>query len=178
MKNFSEILSYCADILSYPNEETIPKFNNLVNTVSPTKKLGVHSTQSLLEDMQNAYIDLFVNNIEGLKCVPYASWWSENRLMGKEAVQINNFYQKCGFELNEKEFKSPPDHISLEIAFLSRILEEKKINETCEMIKNHLGWVEKLKECIGKKNSFYGTVLSITVDTINAIKEDICLKIY
>jgi TorA maturation chaperone TorD len=177
VEKLSKILSYCADILDYPEKETIQKFNSLPKEIMPATKTGTHLTQSL-EELQNAYIGLFVNNIKGLECVPYASWWSEKRLMGNETIKIKNFYQKCGFELNEKEFKSPPDHISLEIAFLSKILEEKQFNEVCEMIRKHLYWIKDLKECVERKNSFYGAVLSITINTVNTIKEDICIKIH
>jgi len=177
VKNFSLLLSYCSDIFDYPNSDPTKKFSYILKHIPIDINRKNLIDKKSLEEFQSDYINLFVNNIKGVQCVPYASWWSEKRLMGKETQKVRKFYNKCGFDINENEIKTPPDHISLEIGFLSRLIEENRWKESCEMIDKHLNWIDEFKDCIKKKDAFYGLAIEAVCSIIDIIKqEDLCLK--
>ena len=121
-----------------------------------------------LTDLETEYISLFVTSVNGVNCIPYASWWVENKIMGEETLKIQRFYENCGFKLNPEIIKGPPDHIALEIGFLSRLLEEKMLPEANKMINEHLDWVNSFSKCIhqNSKLSIYPIVTQIIVDII------------
>ncbi len=177
MKNLSEALSLCADLLLYPDDNIELNLKKLLNIYNSTKKVEELLNNKSLKDIQSHYINLFDSNIEKIECVPYASWWSAQRLMGKEALSIKEFYKECGFEFNHYEFKMPPDHMALEIGFLSLLLREEKIKEACLMINKHLWWLDKLYECVKNKSKLYGKILFMALKLINTVKEEeVCLK--
>ncbi|WP_022671254.1 TorD/DmsD family molecular chaperone [Hippea alviniae] len=177
MSELSEALGICADLLYYPEEEIKHEFARLFSLVGSTNKVDEILEGKSLSDLQSHYISMFDVKFGGVECVPYESWWSKKRLMGNEALNVEKFYERCGFRYNRDEFKMPPDHISIEIGFLSLLIEEKRFEEACKMVREHLGWVNKFYECVKDKSKIYGEILSILVNFLNKIKKgEVCLS--
>ncbi|MCB2180490.1 MAG: molecular chaperone TorD family protein [Desulfobulbaceae bacterium] len=72
---------------------------------------------SSLQDLQIAHAELFLGPFE-LKASPYGSTYLEKarRIMGDSTMQVVQLYRKAGLEVDIKE---PPDHIVIELEFLS-----------------------------------------------------------
>jgi len=183
IKSIYNALSYCSDLLNYPDRTAIHKIDSLkklipdLNRPQPVttfQKQKLSFKTEKLTDLETEYINLFVTNINGVNCVPYASWWVENKLMGEETVQIEKFYENCGFKLDPEIIKGPPDHIALEIGFLSRLLEEKMLSEVNQMVNEHLDWVNPFSKCVhqNSKLSIYPIVTQTIVDIITHLKKE------
>jgi putative dimethyl sulfoxide reductase chaperone len=69
------------------------------------------------EELQVAHAELFVGPFE-LKASPYGSTYLEKtrRIMGESTMKVLKHYQKAGLEV---DIKQPPDHIAIELEFLS-----------------------------------------------------------
>jgi putative dimethyl sulfoxide reductase chaperone len=69
------------------------------------------------EELQIAHAQLFVGPFE-LKASPYGSTYLEKtrRIMGDSTMEVLKHYQKAGLEV---DIKQPPDHIAIELEFLS-----------------------------------------------------------
>ena len=108
----------------------------------------------------------------------------EGRLWGDTTVEVNRIYKKFGFTLDE-DFKDTPDHLSAELAFLSKLSELEK--EYAEQglkgskegvrsvkkyfLKNHLlKWFPSFKGKVVKQAnlSYYKEVLNFLEMALNA----------
>lgn len=69
------------------------------------------------EELQVAHAELFIGPFE-LKASPYGSTYLEKtrRVMGDSTMEVLKHYQKAGLEV---DIKQPPDHIAIELEFLS-----------------------------------------------------------
>ncbi len=177
MNELSEALGVCADLLYYPEKEIKDELAKLFSLVGSTNKVDEILKDKSLDDLQSHYINMFDAKFGGVECVPYESWWFKKRLMGNEALSVERFYEKCGYRYNRDELKMPPDHISVEIGFLSLLIEEKRFKEACKMVKEHLGWINEFYKCVKDKSKIYGEILSILVNLLNRIKKgEVCLS--
>ncbi len=169
-ESVANALFLCADALFYPESDFFELLDELGigNLCEPNKTL---------EDYQSEYISLFEANHRGIECVPFASWWYDRRLMGNEAIKLKRFYESCGFKFNEKTFKMPWDHVAIELSFLANLIVSGKCSYALKMIDNHLGWLEKFRECLKAKSSIYSTIVGYACELIKLIrKEEICQK--
>ena len=66
-------------------------------------------------------------------------------LMGDSALHLLKVYHQCGLEVPE-EFKGCPDHIALELEFLSYLYQWTTDIEIKTFIEGHLDWIPLLKE--------------------------------
>jgi TorA maturation chaperone TorD len=66
-------------------------------------------------------------------------------LRGDSALHMQAVFQQTGVEV-PKEFKSCPDHLVLELEFLSALYGEATDREVRQFIQDHLDWVPQLKE--------------------------------
>ncbi|WP_025209211.1 TorD/DmsD family molecular chaperone [Hippea sp. KM1] len=178
VKGLSVALGLCADLLFYPDEDIRQDLKNLFGLVNISTEEVEGLLEGLsLEDLQAHYIALFDVNRESIQCVPYESWWQKGRLMGDVAIELKDFYRSCGFDFNEDEFKMPADHVSLQIAFICRLLDEGMVDEACFMINKHTDWIGRLYSCVEQRSKIYGKLLRITLDLINDIKEgELCRR--
>ncbi len=176
-------LSYCSDLLNYPDIRTIHKIDSLkelsadfndYQLATAYQKQDLSYKPEKLAEIETEYTGLFVTGIDGVKCVPYASWWIEGKLMGEATIKIEKFYEYCGFKLDPEIIKGPPDHIALEIGFLTRLLEEKMPLEAVNMINGHLGWITRFTKCVHQngKLSLYPFVTQLTANIIAYLKEE------
>lgn len=127
---------------------------------------------SFEEDLRVEYARLFVGPYE-LHAPPYGSVYldGEKRLIGTSTLEVVKFYEKAGLVIDQ-DLKEPPDHIALELEFMSYLLsreaeslEEKNQkaaaevrNLTAQFFKKYLNpWIppfcQKIRE--GSEHPFY-----------------------
>jgi len=92
-------------------------------------------------------------------------------LMGDSAIHLSTLFQYCGLEVAEP-FKGMPDHILIELEFLSYLYQEVGEEEIKRFIKDHLDWIPFLKESFEKADAhpFYISLIEILDLFINQEK--------
>ena len=82
--------------------------------------------------------------------------------MGDSALHLLEIYHQCGLEASE-EFKGCPDHIAMELEFLSYLYRWATDVEIKMFIKDHLNWTPLLKEELDRRHPhpFYVTALEV-----------------
>ena len=60
--------------------------------------------------------------------------------MGDSAIHLLTIFQQCGLEVAEP-FKGMPDHIIIELEFLSYLYQEAGDREIKRFIEDHLDWI-------------------------------------
>ena len=73
-------------------------------------------------------------------------------LMGDSAVHMAAIFQQSGVEVPEK-FRACPDHLVLELEFLSALYGKATDRESKQFIQDHLDWVPELKESLLRHHS-------------------------
>ena len=93
-------------------------------------------------------------------------------LMGDSALHLLEIYHHCGLEVPE-EFKGYPDHIALELEFLSYLYQWATDIEIKTFIEDHLDWIPLLKEELKKfqAHPFYISALETLDLFLNDEKE-------
>ncbi len=93
---------------------------------------------------------------------PLAFASEKGLLMGDSALHLLEVYLQCGLEMAE-EFKSCPDHLVIELEFLSYLYQQATQADIQTFISDHLDWIPLLREELKRfqPNSFYGHVLEI-----------------
>lgn len=132
--------------------------------------------QTFLEVLKNEYDTHFSCSIGGgisliesyykpwtqdMTCsLPFAS--SKGYLVGDSAVHLSELYRHCHIEVPE-EFKAYPDHLVLELEFLSFLYQWATDGEIKKFIRDHLDWIPSLKEAFIRHHvhSFYLSVLEV-----------------
>jgi len=162
------VLYLCADILDYPDETYIEKLDEL-------KLLLNYSFEEFdLEYIESEYISIFSMSATKLKCVPYASWWLDGKMSGLSTSKIKNFYKKCGYTFDETLVEKPVDHISLMLAFVAILLEEKKFKEINEFIR-FLSWLNDFANSLdnASKIKYFKYAIDTAQQIINSLKEEV-----
>jgi TorA maturation chaperone TorD len=93
-------------------------------------------------------------------------------LMGDSALHMLELYQYFGLQLPE-DFNCQPDHLVLELEFLSFLYENYSIKETNQFINDHLDWIVDLIE---KSQEF--DVPDFYITTLNAVNSFILRESY
>ncbi len=134
------------------------------------------SPQTLLRELKKEYDRLFSDTgRERISLVEsfYKSWTQDPHcplpfakekgfLMGDSALHLLALFQQCGIEVSDS-FKGMPDHLILELEFLSYLYQRAE-NEAIErFIKDHLDWIPFLKEACEKAHahSFYISLIDV-----------------
>jgi TorA maturation chaperone TorD len=102
--------------------------------------------------------------------LPFAS--SRGYLMGDAAVHLSEVYRQCHIEVPE-EFKGCPDHLVLELEFLSHLYQWATDREVKKFIGNHLDWISSLKKEFIKHpiHPFYVAALDVLDLFLNQERE-------
>jgi TorA maturation chaperone TorD len=130
----------------------------------------------LLKDLGEEYSRLFSElNEEGISLVEsfYKPWtldphctlpFASQRgfLMGDSALHLLEIYRQCGLEAAD-EWKGAPDHLVLELEFLSTLYRRATDLEVNQFMKDHLDWIPLLKEEIerSRPHPFYRSALEV-----------------
>jgi TorA maturation chaperone TorD len=130
----------------------------------------------LLKDLRGEYNRLFSEiSEEGVSLVesfykpwtldphctlPFAS--QKGFLMGDSALHLLEIYRQCGLETAD-EWKGAPDHLVLELEFLSTLYRRATDRVVEQFIKDHLDWIPLLKEKIDRSgpHPFYRSALEV-----------------
>lgn len=180
------IRGHCYRLLAgcfyYPNKELFAQdnvFENLTESFEKTypplavfsrqmeDAISCYSNEELLVD----YSKLFVGPFE-LKAPPYGSVYLDEgrRVMGESTMEVMNIYRSEGLVL-DKEFKEMPDHIAVELEFMSFLvykelkeLQERDFDAAIEILEKqeiflscYLSWIPHFCRMVkeGTDNGFY-----------------------
>jgi TorA maturation chaperone TorD len=143
---------------------------------------------SLMGELKNEYDRLFSGVCgEGVSLVesyhkpwtrdvlcplPFAS--GRGLLMGDPAVHLLDVYRECGLEVAE-EFRAFPDHLVMELEFLSYLYRWADDVQIGIFIKDHLDWIPLLKEELKKlhPHPFYNGLLEALDLFLKAEKDEL-----
>ena len=114
--------------------------------------------ETLSKDLREQYDRLFSGlNTEGISLVEsfYKPWTRDPHctlsfaserglLMGDSAIHLLEIYRTCDLEVAE-EFKGCPDHLVMELEFLSYLYEQATDSEMRRFIEDHLDWIPLLQ---------------------------------
>jgi TorA maturation chaperone TorD len=132
--------------------------------------------ETLLIDLRGEYARLFTGQdgsliflvescykswTKDLSCsLPFAS--ETGLLMGDPGIHLLEVYRRCDLEVAE-EFRSCPDHLAMELEFLSYLYRWTSEREVKRFITDHLDWISGLKEKCKPfdPHPFYGNAIEI-----------------
>jgi TorA maturation chaperone TorD len=102
--------------------------------------------------------------------LPFAK--EKGYLMGDSALHLQTLYRHCSLEIPDL-FKGMPDHLVLELEFLSFLYQCTGDQEIRKVIEDHLDWIPLLKEECKKAQAhpFYLTLTDMLQLFINSEKE-------
>ncbi|MGB9627452.1 MAG: TorD/DmsD family molecular chaperone [Thermodesulfobacteriota bacterium] len=134
------------------------------------------SSQLLLEDLKEEYHRLFSDTgKERISLVEsfYKPWTQDPHcflpfakekgfLMGDSAIHLLAIFQQCGIEVSDS-FKGMPDHLVIELEFLSYLYQKAEDQVIERFIKDHLDWIPLLKEACERANAhpFYMSLIDV-----------------
>jgi TorA maturation chaperone TorD len=104
-------------------------------------------------------------------CVlPFAT--EKGLLMGDSALHLLALYKQCGLEM-EGEYRGMPDHLVMELEFLSFLYQRATDREIERFIEDHLDWISLLREKFKEFQShpFYRSVLEVLLLFLRKEKE-------
>jgi TorA maturation chaperone TorD len=83
-------------------------------------------------------------------------------LMGDSAIHLSTLFQQCKIEVAEP-FKGMPDHVVIELEFLSYLYQGGGEEEVKRFIEDHLDWIPLLKEEFEKAHAhpFYISLIEM-----------------
>ena len=92
--------------------------------------------------------------------LPFAS--DKGFLMGDSAIHLSMIYGECGLE-PEPTFKGMPDHLIIELEFLSYLYQAGDNKVIRAFIEDHLDWIPYLKKEVDRSHPhpFYASALEI-----------------
>jgi TorA maturation chaperone TorD len=98
--------------------------------------------------------------------LPFAS--ERGLLMGDSALHLLEIYHQCGLEVSE-EFRGCPDHIAMELEFLSYLYQRATDIEIKTFIEDHMDWIPLLDEEFKRfhPHPFYGSSMEVLVLFLN-----------
>jgi putative dimethyl sulfoxide reductase chaperone len=93
-------------------------------------------------------------------------------LMGDSAVHLSRVYQGCGLEIAEP-LKGMPDHLIVELEFLSYLYQWAEDKDVGTFIKHHFDWIPLLIERgrAAHPHPFYGSLLEFLGLFVEAERE-------
>jgi TorA maturation chaperone TorD len=113
---------YEPEVKLFEEEKVCQNLADLLKHLCPEASESAGAMQHALErsdqeELQVAHAELFLGPFE-LKASPYGSTYleKERTIMGDSTMEVLNHYRKAGLEVDIQE---PPDHISIELEFLS-----------------------------------------------------------
>jgi TorA maturation chaperone TorD len=94
--------------------------------------------------------------------LPFAS--ERGLLMGDSAVHLLEVFRQCGLEVAD-EWRGAPDHLVMELEFLSYLYGFATDLEVKQFIKDHLDWIPLLKEELERSDAhpIYRSALEVLV---------------
>jgi TorA maturation chaperone TorD len=102
--------------------------------------------------------------------LPFAT--EKGLLMGDSALHLLALYRQCGLEV-EGEYRGMPDHLIMELEFLSYLYRWEKDEDIKRFIEDHLDWTTLLREKFKEFHShpFYRSTLEVLLLFLHKEKE-------
>ncbi len=100
-------------------------------------------------------------------------------LQGDYALHMAEIYRQLSINV-PPEFRATPDHLILELEFLSLLFRYATPQQTQIFIADHLDWVAELKEVIDRvrPNSFYSRIIELIILFLSYEKKEGADQIY
>ena len=143
-------------------------------------------SKNLLGDLKAEYARLFSDlSEESLSLVEsfYKPWTQDvhcslpfaserGLLMGDSALHLLEIYRQCSLEVSE-EFRGCPDHIAMELEFLSYLYQWATDVEIKMFIEDHLNWIPLLEEELNRRDPhpLYVSALEVLTLFLNRERE-------
>lgn len=198
----SKIYSWLASFyLSEPNDELLkaasePKLIEALTLLFQQQRskealhILPHLNKGSIEDIKNEFYSLFLIPIRGKYIPMYESCFREKigdkygNLWGKVTEEVQKFYRKTGFKAIFPTNVYAPDHIGIELAFMSKMCQEelryinacnleearKMRNAQKAFLKDHLlTWIDDfLKKVINSPiANFYKHIAALTLEFVH-----------
>jgi len=148
--------------------------------------LKEEGSENFLRDLNNEYDRLFSGLSQDSISLAesfYKPWTADPRsplpfaserglLMGDSALHLLEIYRQCGLEVSE-EFKGSPDHVAMELEFLSYLHQWATDVEIKMFIEDHLNWIPLLREELNQRDPhpFYVSALEVLTLFLNRERE-------
>ncbi len=124
-----------------------------------------------IQEIRDDFKDLFL--YPNGKLMPYESLYvyplnESSHLWGKSSAEVIDFYNLAGLSIDE-EFELSPDHISVELIFMSYLIEKGLINLQKRFIEEHLSrWIPKFCDKLQtySKTAFFKEIANILRDFV------------
>ncbi len=146
--------------------------------------------ESSIQEIRDEFNSLFLVPIRGRYIPPYESCFRERigdrygNLWGKVTEDVQKFYRETGFNIILPPNIYAPDHIGLELAFLSKLCEvELGYLKTCNVeearrkrdiqrafLKDHLStWINDFSKDVirSPSSNFYKNIAKLTADFVH-----------
>jgi len=103
---------------------------------------------------------------------PLAFSTEKGLLMGDCALHLLALYEQCGLKV-EREYQGMPDHLFMELEFLSFLYQRATDREIKRFIEDHFDWVTLLREAFEEfhSHSFYRSALEVLLLFLRKEKE-------
>ncbi len=134
-------------VFSYPSIETLSQIRSIADEIPHYRSMAERILTMPLEDVQTEYTKLFVTDHPRLHCPPYESYYREGTVYGNSSVEVRELYEKFGLEYSFEG--EPPDHISVELEFLS-------LTEDLEFARRMMEWVPEFARRVKESSVIYG----------------------
>ncbi len=141
MSELGDAFRFLARGFQYPTElkfiqigwEVIEKLSKDLSITVPT-----NTPPQNLKELQTEYVRLFISSPLGVAAPPYASYYMNKTglLLQEGAQEALRFYREIGVE--PENSSEPPDHISLELAFVGMLLDQNRVHLLNTFIKQHM----------------------------------------
>ncbi len=153
---------YLADVYRYPEEfcrhtEVLDNLCEVAKAVDKThllpvaKRVRAAARDELQDSLNKEFAALFIGP-QNLLAPPYGSVYLEpekRQVMGKSTQDVQRLYRQAGLEVS-KAFKQPPDHIRIELRFMSHLiarileaLEQGDIQQAEALVNTQLGFLQR-----------------------------------
>ncbi len=193
---YSDLYAWLVSALCHPEDELIQsEFYQVMKEISLVLDLDFAAELEILEEhvhpsgvglaaLQVEHSQLFIGPFS-LGAPPYESYYREKGIvMGAGTADVKETYRKAGFEIVE-DFKDAPDHIVLELNFLSELClaETRALSEGCQndvsalrrgmkhfLERHFFSWIYAFRKAVENhaKYSFYPTVVKMLVEAASS----------
>ncbi|MGB5749788.1 MAG: molecular chaperone TorD family protein [Desulfobacterales bacterium] len=143
---------------------------------------GFADTETLFNNLEEAYVRLFINSRHGITAPLYASCYIDDNasgenapLMGPPAVLMKKRFKSKGLSLSDT-MHEPPDHLSIELEYLYFLLKKGWSDNDPALLseavsfagETMLPWVSILRERIAdeKRCRFYPLITTAAVSIL------------
>ena len=142
---------------------------------------GFSGPESLLADLEEGYVRLFINDRGGIAAPLYASCYEDEKnphLMGKAAARMQKTLSDLKIHISD-DVREPPDHLSIELEVLYFLLTQKRTpdhpkgltaaaNFTDEQM---LPWVQAFHRRLADevRCRFYPLITSVLLSVLQAV---------